>query len=82
MNISKTLCISTLILAGGFGFEALAQVPSVDIQSALLTFIIYFLFELSVLTARQSVVPCKILFGVVFSILRSLDTPSLALVLL
>jgi len=30
MNVSKTLCISTLLLAGGFGFEALAQVPSVD----------------------------------------------------
>ncbi|KRP34879.1 MAG: hypothetical protein ABS34_12145 [Opitutaceae bacterium BACL24 MAG-120322-bin51] len=30
MNVSKALCISTLLLAGGFGFEALAQVPSVD----------------------------------------------------
>ena len=28
MNISKTLCISTLLLAGGFGFEALAQEPT------------------------------------------------------
>jgi len=30
MNVSKALCISTLLLAGGFGFEALAEVPSVD----------------------------------------------------
>jgi alpha-L-fucosidase len=30
MNVSKALCISTLLLAAGFGFEALAEVPRVD----------------------------------------------------